>query len=105
MSGADEPHRTRRTLFNFETDEDMRQFALGSDNDIGGMSTVHLDRKGPGGTARFWGNLSLAVQPGMERKLQKSGYAGFRNLVRACALRCLPVLTASRSGGRRCSAT
>ncbi|KZV87178.1 CIA30-domain-containing protein [Exidia glandulosa HHB12029] len=79
MSGADEPERARRTLFNFRTEEDLRQFVFGSDADIGGLSTAQMDLKGPGGTARFWGNLSLDVQPALRGKLLKSGYAGFRN--------------------------
>ena len=83
MAGADEPHRSRRTLFNFKTEDDLRQFVVGSDKDIGGLSTAHMDLKGPGGTARFWGNLSMDVRPDMQGKLLKSGYTGFRNRVRS----------------------
>lgn len=79
MSGTDEPERARRTLFKFHNEADLAQFVVGSDKDIGGMSSAYMDLKGPGGTARFWGNLSLDVAPEMHGKLLKSGYAGIRN--------------------------
>lgn len=50
----------------------------------GGKSTVHLDL-GPEGKGRFWGKLSNELNPGRRRDgvLEKGGYAGFRNKVRA----------------------
>ncbi|KAJ2916631.1 hypothetical protein MD484_g3819, partial [Candolleomyces efflorescens] len=43
MSGADMPSRAPRTLFTFNSKEDIKQYATGCDGDIGGYSTVHLD--------------------------------------------------------------
>jgi len=83
MSGADEPERARRTIFKFANEEDLSHFVVGSDADIGGCSTAKVDLTGPRGTARFYGNLSLDVQPKYKDKLKKSGYVGLRNKVRA----------------------
>lgn len=90
MSGADMPSRAPRTLFTFNSKEDIKQYATGCDGDIGGYSTVHLDldenpehhaQTGKPATGVFWGEMKLDVKPGMERRI-RGGYAGFRNLVR-----------------------
>jgi NADH dehydrogenase [ubiquinone] 1 alpha subcomplex assembly factor 1 len=73
------PNTATRTLFSFRTPEDLRQYALGSDADLGGNSSAHLDHH-PDGYARFWGEMRLDVKAGLEGKL-RSGYAGFRNKV------------------------
>ena len=84
------PSRAPRTLFTFNSKEDIKQYATGCDGDIGGYSTVHLDldenpehgaKLGKPATGVFWGEMRLDVKPGMERKIL-GGYAGFRNLVR-----------------------
>lgn len=90
MQGADEPSRVSRTLFTFNSKEDIQQFATGCDSDIGGTSTVNfeLDESpeinapigGRQGTAKFWGDMRLGVRAGLEGKL-RGGYAGFRNKV------------------------
>jgi hypothetical protein len=81
MSGTDAPDLSPRTLFNFHTQSDLDQFALGSDADIGGYSTVHLDLDN--GKGKFWGDMRLDVKTGLKGKV-RAGYAGFRNKV--CAL-------------------
>jgi len=96
MKGADLPCRAPRTLFKFNSQDDIDQFATGCDADVGGTSTVHLERYqnekedtsviGGGGGARggtgvFWGDMRLGVKAGLEGKI-RGGYAGFRNKVR-----------------------
>ncbi|KAH7341875.1 NADH:ubiquinone oxidoreductase complex I intermediate-associated protein 30 [Rhizoctonia solani] len=71
------PNIEPRTLFSFRTPQDIQQYALGSDSDLGGNSTVHLEHH-PDGYARFWGDMRLDVKAGLEGKL-RPGYAGFRN--------------------------
>ncbi|OCH84808.1 CIA30-domain-containing protein [Obba rivulosa] len=91
MAGANEPSRAPRTLFRFNSHEDLQNFATGCDADIGGTSTVHLDLDEtsvvptPDGkstvqrpTGKFWGNMSLEVRRGYEGRI-RAGYAGFRN--------------------------
>ena len=95
MSGADDPVRSPITLFTFNSREDIAQFATGSDGDIGGMSSAHLDldestaqtSTGPKAlvpprpTAKFWGEMRLATRPGYERQV-RAGYAGMKSKVR-----------------------
>jgi NADH dehydrogenase [ubiquinone] 1 alpha subcomplex assembly factor 1 len=90
MQGAEEPSRIPRTLFTFNSNADVHQFATGCDSDIGGTSTVHLDLDespdinasiGRQATAKFWGDMRLGVRTDLEGKL-RGGYAGFRNKVR-----------------------
>jgi NADH dehydrogenase [ubiquinone] 1 alpha subcomplex assembly factor 1 len=85
MTGADPPDLSPRSLFSFNTHSDIDQYALGSDADIGGYSTVHLDlvdstEKGKRTAARFWGDMRLDVRPPLKGKV-RAGYAGFRNKV------------------------
>lgn len=97
MQGADEPSRTPKTLFTFNSNEDIQQFATGCDADVGGTSTVHfgLDdssvlptkngetteqiRRSAG---KFWGEMRLGVRGGLEGKI-RGGYAGFRSKARS----------------------
>ena len=87
MQGADEPSRLSRTVFTFNSHEDIQQFATGCDADIGGTSTVHfgLDESdtsiGGKATGVFWGDMRLGVKADLEGKI-RGGYAGFRNKVR-----------------------
>ncbi|KAB5595777.1 Complex I intermediate-associated protein 30 [Ceratobasidium theobromae] len=76
MEGVN-PDTSARTLFSFRTAEDLQQYAVGSDGDLGGNSSAHLDHH-PDGYARFWGEMRLDVKAGLEGKL-RPGYAGFRN--------------------------
>jgi len=87
MKGAEGPIRGPKTLYTFNSPEDIQQFATGCDADIGGQSTVHLDLdtrpeinkplQKPA-TGLFWGDMRLRVKPGYEAKI-RGGYAGFRN--------------------------
>jgi len=90
MKGADGPVRTPRTLFSFNTQEDVNLIATGCDGDIGGLSTVNFGLEtrpevnsgiGKEATGVFWGDMRLRVKPGMEGKI-RGGYAGFRNKTR-----------------------
>ncbi|TNY21138.1 complex I intermediate-associated protein 30-domain-containing protein [Rhodotorula diobovata] len=67
-------------LVSLRSQEDLANFALGCDADIGGRSSVHLDL-GPEGKGRFWGKLSNDLNPGRRRQgvIERGGYAGFRN--------------------------
>ncbi|KAF6757213.1 complex I intermediate-associated protein 30-domain-containing protein [Ephemerocybe angulata] len=87
MRGADAPSRAPRTLWTFNSKEDISQYTTGSDMDIGGNSTVNLDldenpkhnaKIGRKATGVFWGEMRLDVRPGFEHKM-RGGYAGFRN--------------------------
>lgn len=89
MKGADATLKPR-TIFSFNTPDDIKTFATGCDADIGGLSTTNFDLDtrpeinkplGKESTGRFHGRMSLGVKPGMEGKI-RAGYAGFRNKVR-----------------------
>jgi NADH dehydrogenase [ubiquinone] 1 alpha subcomplex assembly factor 1 len=81
MAGADEVPNGIRPLLTFE---DIRQIATGSDQDIGGYTTVNFEldeqnRNEQGRpTAKFWGDMKLSVRPQLENKI-RVGYTGFRN--------------------------
>jgi NADH dehydrogenase [ubiquinone] 1 alpha subcomplex assembly factor 1 len=90
MRGADAPVNEPQTLYTFHNQEDMSQFSIGCDGDIGGRSTVNLalDTRpevnasiGVKTTGRFWGEMRLDVKPEFQGKI-RGGYAGFRNKVR-----------------------
>ncbi|KAE8209620.1 hypothetical protein CF327_g6418 [Tilletia walkeri] len=53
------------------------EFATGSDIDIGGLSTVRFAWDTTERAARFWGTLSSDIPRGA--KIERSGYAAFRN--------------------------
>jgi NADH dehydrogenase [ubiquinone] 1 alpha subcomplex assembly factor 1 len=82
MSGVDEPSLAPKMLCTFNSPASLQHYAKGCDADIGGMSTVHLtlDESGPKPTAKFWGEMRLAVQPEMQGRIL-GGYAGFRTSV------------------------
>ncbi|KAK4047326.1 hypothetical protein OIV83_005504 [Microbotryomycetes sp. JL201] len=71
--------RTVLPLVELKKPEDLQQFALGCDEDLGGKSTVHLDL-GPEGKGRLWGKLSSELQAGRRKEgvIERGGYAGFR---------------------------
>lgn len=90
MEGANPPNRAPITLLKLHTQEDVKEIATGCDADIGGTSTLHfaLDEsperiKGSlsPATARFWGEMKLAVRPEFQGRI-RGGYAGFRTKVR-----------------------
>ncbi|KAF9064157.1 complex I intermediate-associated protein 30-domain-containing protein [Rhodocollybia butyracea] len=86
MTGADPPSRAPKTLFSFNSKEDLRMYATGCDGDIGGNSTANLDldesahnaRIGKPATAKFWGDMRLDVKPQYKGRV-RGGYAAFRN--------------------------
>ncbi|EIN09841.1 complex I intermediate-associated protein CIA30 [Punctularia strigosozonata HHB-11173 SS5] len=87
MSGVEPPSRAPKTLFTMNTPEDIGDYYIMSDKDIGGSSTVNFDldkdpqraeENGGRWSAKFWGVLSTKVPEGMEGKM-RSGYVGFRN--------------------------
>ena len=63
-------------IYQLNSQQDLAQFATGADGDIGGLSQCRLalDEQSKG---RFFGTLSSQVPRG--GKLERSGYAGFRN--------------------------
>ncbi|KIJ62751.1 hypothetical protein HYDPIDRAFT_156772 [Hydnomerulius pinastri MD-312] len=90
MEGANAPNRAPITLFNLNTQEDIKQFATGCDADIGGTSTLNLGLdaspernkdSGSAANARFWGEMRLAVKPELQGRI-RGGYAGFRSKAR-----------------------
>ena len=98
MEGADTPSRAPKTLFTFNSKEDVDDFATGCDADIGGTSSVHFTINenpshegtlaplvGSSYTARptgkFWGDMRLAVRPDLRDQI-RGGYAGFRSKAR-----------------------
>ncbi|KAF7773409.1 hypothetical protein Agabi119p4_5576 [Agaricus bisporus var. burnettii] len=87
MKGLEAPSRSPRTLFTFNSEQDIKQVATGCDADIGGTSTVHFELNknakdnaeiGKEATGVFWGDMRLGVKAGLESKVN-GGYAGFRN--------------------------
>ncbi|KAK7691035.1 hypothetical protein QCA50_006138 [Cerrena zonata] len=90
MQGAEEPSRAPKTLFTFNSREDVGEVALGCDADIGGRSTVHFDLDESSASnekavsflgrpsGKFWGEMRLSVQQEMKDKV-RGGYAGFRS--------------------------
>ena len=92
------PSRVPKTLFTFNSKEEIDDFATGCDADIGGTSTVNLTfnsqpshedsiarlvgsqyKSRP--TAKFWGEMRLAVRPDLRDEI-RGGYAGFRSKAR-----------------------
>lgn len=84
MSGLDEPSRAPKTLYTFNYRASLQNYVIGCDADIGGTSTVHLtlDESGPKPTAKFFGEMRLAVRPELKGRVP-GGYAGFRSSVSA----------------------
>lgn len=63
-------------IYSLRSQGDLEQFATGSDSDLGALSQckLGLDESGRG---RFYGTLSSQVPRGA--KIERSGYAAFRN--------------------------
>lgn len=108
MEGANPPNRAPSTLLKLHTQEDVKEIATGCDADIGGTSTLHfaLDEsperiKGSGSpaTARFWGEMKLAVRPEFQGRI-RGGYSGFRTKVRIGVLERTSPFSAAGRGGR-----
>lgn len=87
MKGSAPPDRSPLTLLTFNSQEDIDGFSLGSDVDVGGYSTIHLDfvpgdAKDPTekGKGRYWGDMRLDLRPELRGRM-RSGYSGIRNKV------------------------
>ncbi|THH10871.1 hypothetical protein EW145_g1010 [Phellinidium pouzarii] len=85
MDGLNEPNRAPKTLLSFNTKEDLQNYSLGVDRDIGGMSNARLDfvpddpnDPNSKGKSRFWGEMRLGVRSDLQGKI-RGGYAGFRS--------------------------
>lgn len=75
-------------LASIRTTNDLKDWAIGSDSDIGGFSQAKLEiypeNSPDAGKGRFIGSLSSRVKPGMKlgaSKVDRSGYAGMRTRV------------------------
>ncbi|UZJ51763.1 hypothetical protein CBS101457_001083 [Exobasidium rhododendri] len=68
---------SRLLLYKFSSSADVKQMATGCDADIGGLSSMKIDLDTQEGKGRFWGTLSNEIP--RNAKIQRSGYAGFRN--------------------------
>lgn len=84
-------HNKLLPLVSIRKPEDVKQFAIGSDSDIGGHSQAFLDTYPEGspdaGKGRFHGSLSSKLAPNMKMagaKVDRSGYAGMRTKVSRC---------------------
>lgn len=67
----------RVAIYTLSTPEQVQAMATGCDADIGGLSSVKVDLDPKDGKGRFWGTLSSEIPRSC--KLERSGYAGFRN--------------------------
>jgi len=63
-------------IISFATRKELGDFAVGSDADLGGRSTANLAIT-PTGSGLFSGNISTEIPDGY--RLDRAGYAGFRN--------------------------
>lgn len=75
-------------LSTIRSQQDLKDWAIGSDSDIGGFSTAKLEVYPPessdAGKGRFFGQLSSKVKPGAKlggNAVERSGYAGIRTRV------------------------
>lgn len=71
----------RTLIYSLKSDQDVEQLATGSDADMGGASKMQLALDKEEGKGRFYGTLSTEVPA--NAKLERSGYAAFRNRTRS----------------------
>ena len=78
----------RLSMASIRNPNDLKNWAIGSDSDIGGFSQAKLElypeNSPDAGKGRFLGSLSSRVQAGMKiggSKVDRSGYAGMRTRV------------------------
>lgn len=64
------------------TTEEVKQFVVGCDQDLGGKSTVNFDLTLEG-KGRFYGKLNNELREGRRKEgiIERGGYAGFRSKV------------------------
>jgi len=70
------PWQREMPLISLNSQEDLKQWAIGCDRDIGGFSEAHLEIT-PEGKGRFYGNISLDLPSNPE--IVRSGYAAIRS--------------------------
>ncbi|TPX59007.1 hypothetical protein PhCBS80983_g02803 [Powellomyces hirtus] len=70
-------------MFQFRKVEDLEDWIVGSDADIGGLSEAYWGLT-PENSALFWGTISTKVPEGA--KIDRSGYAGVRSQQRPLTL-------------------
>lgn len=71
----------RTPIYSLQSAQEVEQLATGSDADLGGASKMQLGLDKEEGKGRFYGTLSTEVPP--NAKLERSGYAAFRNRTRS----------------------
>lgn len=79
---------TSLKMASLRSSDDVQNWVIGCDSDIGGFSIANLDTYPSGspdeGKGRFYGTLSSKVKPGLKlggNKIDRSGYAGIRTKV------------------------
>ena len=83
----------RETLFRFNTKEELRQWIVGSDADIGGLSEAYWAHT-TNNTALLYGRLSMELPP--QSRIDKSGYVGIRSKEKPVVLFHRPVMDVSQ---------
>ncbi|KAL7007241.1 hypothetical protein EMMF5_003080 [Cystobasidiomycetes sp. EMM_F5] len=80
---------TSLKMASLRSSDDVQNWVIGCDSDIGGFSIANLDTYPSGspdeGKGRFYGTLSSKVKPGLKlggNKIDRSGYAGIRTKAR-----------------------
>lgn len=72
-----------KSLFSFNSRDELKKWFLYSDSEYGGMSTASLEiierGNGPSGTGVFSGNLSSDVSEGSRWNITRSGFCGMRS--------------------------
>ncbi|PWN53825.1 NADH:ubiquinone oxidoreductase complex I intermediate-associated protein 30 [Violaceomyces palustris] len=64
-------------IYSLTSSKELENFATGADSDMGGLSQCRLAIDEKDGKGRFFGTISSQVPRGV--KIERSGYAGFRN--------------------------
>ncbi|KAG0005694.1 hypothetical protein BGZ80_005241 [Entomortierella chlamydospora] len=82
------PWQRELPLVSIKKQEDLKDWLVGCDKDIGGFSEAHLDIT-KNGTGRFHGQLSLDLPE--DEGVEKSGYAGIRTKTRPGSIFGTPV--------------
>lgn len=71
----------RTPIYSLQSERDVEELATGCDADLGGASKMQLALDSEEGKGRFFGTLSTEVPS--NAKLERSGYAAFRNRTRS----------------------
>ncbi|KAI1321031.1 hypothetical protein EDD11_008612 [Mortierella claussenii] len=82
------PWKKELPMASLKTQEDLKDWLVGCDKDIGGFSEAHLEIT-KNGTGRFYGRLSLDLPE--NENVEKSGYAGIRTKTKPSSIFGTPV--------------